>query len=184
MLKGAFVGLRAIERADLGQLLEWRNTPQMRRFFREGRELGSDQQLRWYEQTVLDDPCVRMFAIVELGTERLLGACGLCYIDWPNRNADVSIYIGADGLYLDEKFAPDAAKVMARYGFEEMSLHRLWAEIYDFDEARKKLFEALGFTLDGRHRQTHWTEFAWHDSLFYGLLEAEYALRRVRWVQG
>lgn len=181
MLKGEFVGLRAIEQADLSQLLEWRNTPELRRFFREGRELGPDQQHQWYVQTVVGDPCARMFAIVELGTERLLGTCGLCYIDWPNRNADFSIYVGADHFYIDEKFAPDAAKVMARYGFEELSLHRVWAEIYDFDESKKKLFDALGFTLDGRHRQTHWSEFGWRDSLFYGLLEPEYARQRARW---
>lgn len=173
MLRGTLVGLRAIERSDLPQLLSWRNQEDFRRFFREYRELSSEHQDRWFENSVMNDPRTRMFAIEELATQRLLGACGLCYIDWVNRNADFSIYIGADWLYIDDRLAPDAARVMARYGFDELGLHRLWAEIYAFDAAKTAFFERLGFTLEGRHRQTHWSGGEWHDSLYYSLLVHE-----------
>jgi RimJ/RimL family protein N-acetyltransferase len=174
MLSGSVVGLRAIERDDLAQLLAWRNRPEFRRFFREYRELSMEHQICWYETTVMNDPRTRMFAIVELATGRLLGAAGLCYIDPVNRNADFSIYIGADGLYIDDVFAPDTGRVLLRYGFEELALHRVWAEIYDIDVAKQRLFATLGFTLDGRHREAHWTEGRWVDALFYGLLEPEW----------
>ena len=167
---GNSIGLRAITRDDLAQLLEWRNRPEFRRYFREYREISPEQQERWFEKSVLGDPAIRMFAIEALADGRLLGACGLCYIDGINRNADFSIYIGADGLYIDETLAPDAARVLLRYGFEELNLHRIWAEIYSIDTAKQQLFDTLGFTLDGRHRETHWTEGRWVDSLFYGLL--------------
>ena len=104
----------------------------------------------------------------------MLGACGLCYIDWLNRNADFSIYIGADDVYIDRDFAPDAGRTLLRYGFSELNLHRIWAEIYDFDEPKQKLFATLGLTMDGRHRQTHWTEGPWCDSLFYSILSHEF----------
>lgn len=174
MLRGSVVGLRAIERADLGALLAWRNKPEFRRYFREFRELGSADQERWYENIVLKDPSVRMFSIVELTNGRLLGACGLCYINWVDRNADLSIYIGADDLYIDETFAPDAASTLLRYGFDELGLHRVWAEIYSIDQKKQKFFTGLGFALDGRHRETHWTEGGWVDSLFYGLLSSSF----------
>ena len=173
MLKGKFVGLRAIEKQDLSQLLVWRNRPEYRRYFREYRETGTDDQNIWYEKKVLQDPSTRMFAIVELDSGRLLGACGLCYIDWVNRTADFSIYIGVDDLYIDTKFAPDSGKVMIDYGFDELGLHRIWSEIYDSDESKKILFNTLGFQLDGRHRVTHWGEGKWHDSLFYGYLKTD-----------
>ena len=173
MLKGQFVGLRAIERKDLEPLLAWRNQPEFRRYFREYRELSAAQQLAWYESKVLNDPATRMFAICDLASGELLGACGLCYIDWINRSADFSLYIGAGDLYIDDRLAPDAARVMIRYGFDELNLHRLWSEIYDFDSAKQRLFEQLGFHLDGRHRQTHWSEGHWHDSLFFGLLSSD-----------
>ena len=96
------------------------------------------------------------------------------YIDWLRHSADFSIYLGADDLYIDDTFAPDAARLLLRYGFEELNLHRVWAEIYDFDSAKRDFLPALGFKLEGRHRETHWSEGRWSDSLFYGLLDREY----------
>ena len=177
MIEGRLTGLRAVEDSDLAQLLAWRNRPGLRRCFREYRELNATQQRQWFDTKVNGDPSTRMFAIVELATQRLLGACGLCYIDWVNRTADFSIYLGADDLYIDERLAPDAARTLIRYGFEELGLHRLWSEIYAFDHAKTVFFEALGWHLDGRHRQTHWAEGAWHDSLYFSLLSTDAAAR-------
>ena len=174
MLKGKFTGLRAIERADLPLLMEYRNKPEYRRYFREYRELSMENQKFWFEEIVMKDPKTIMFSIVELETNRLLGACGLCYIDWINKNADFSIYIGADELYIDEKYAPDAGNIMASYAFDELGLHRLWAEIYDFDNLKNNFFEKMGFILEGRHRETHWSEGNWHDSLYYSLIDNEF----------
>jgi RimJ/RimL family protein N-acetyltransferase len=173
MLIGQYTGLRAIEADDLPQLMDWRNQPELRRYFREYRELNSVQQRQWFDTKVNSDPYTRMFAIAELASLRLLGACGLCYIDWVNRTADFSIYIGADGRYIDRQFAPDAAKVMIRYAYQELGLHRLWSEIYSFDTAKQAFFDSMGFQLDGRHRQTHWAEGSWHDSLYYSLLSTD-----------
>jgi RimJ/RimL family protein N-acetyltransferase len=173
MIEGHLTSLRAIEEADLEQLLAWRNRPELRRYFREYRELNSTQQRQWFESKVNGDPCTRMFAIIERTSGRLLGAAGLCYIDWVNRTADFSIYLGADGLYIDERLAPDAAVTMANFGFNELGLNRLWSEIYSFDTPKTSFFQRLGFSLDGRHRQSHWAEGAWHDSLYFSLLASD-----------
>ena len=175
MLRGKLTGLRAIEEQDLEQLLAWRNNPDYRRYFREHRELSLAQQRRWYQDIVLGDDRVYMFAIVDLASSALLGACGLCYVDWRNRSADFSIYIGADNLYIDDRYAPDVGQILLNYGFNELGLNRIWAEIYDFDEPKQKLFKTLGLSLDGRHRQTIWREGTWHDSLFYGILKSEFS---------
>lgn len=177
MLTGAHTGLRAIEEGDLEQLLAWRNQPGFRRYFREWRELSMADQRDWFTKVVRGDPRTRMFAIERLADGALLGASGLCYFDPVNRNADFSIYIGRDDLYIDDVLAVDAARVMLRFGFEEMNLHRVWAEIYSIDTPKQRFFDILGFTLEGRHRQTHWTEGGWCDSLFYGLLRDEWAAK-------
>ena len=173
MIKGKLTGLRAIGEMDLEELLKWRNQPEYRRYFREYRELGVESQNRWFTEKVLGDEHTRMFAIEELITGKLIGACGLCYIDWVNRSADFSIYIGKDGLYIDADYAPDAARLLIGYGFGELNLHRLWAEIYEIDEKKKPFFEALGFTHEATHHATHWTEGRWVDSWYYRLLISE-----------
>lgn len=175
MITGEHTILRAIEGADLEPLRAWRNQPHLRRYFREYREISPEMQQRWFEKTVLGDPNTRMFAITEKSSGRLLGAAGICWIDWRNRSGDFSIYLGADDLYVDDVFAPDAGRLLLRYGFEELGLGRVWAEIWHTDEAKQVLFPSLGFVLEGRHRSTTYKSGEWVDSLFWSILAEEYA---------
>lgn len=168
MIIGNKVGLRAIEEKDLSELLTWRNNPEFRLYFREFKELNSTNQRLWFEKYVMKDTRTQMFAIVDLETSELIGACGLCYIDWINRNADFSIYIGKDNLYIDDIYAIEAARLMECYGYEELNLHRLWAEIYSIDEKKRIFFEKLNFEQEGICKETHWTQGKWVNSIYYG----------------
>ena len=174
MIIGKFVGLRAIEKDDLSKFLEWRNNPDLRIFFREFKELNSTNQEKWFNNIVMNSQNNIMFSIVNLDNNKLIGACGLNYIDWINRNADLSIYIGIENKYIDEIYAPDACKLLLQYGFDELNLHRIHVEIYDIDLKKQKLLETLKFNYDGTLRETHWTNGKWVDSLYYSILENEY----------
>jgi len=173
MLQGKIVSLRAIEISDLEQLRIWRNNEVFRKYFREYREISQEAQLSWYQDIVAPQKEVLMFAIIDNDSKNLLGACGLCYIDWLRRSADLSIYIGHDGLYLDDKFSINSAQILIKYAFEELGLHRIWAEVYSHDIKKQNFFNTLGFNLDGRFRESHWSEGKWIDSLFYSLLAHE-----------
>jgi len=78
------------------------------------------------------------------------------------------LYIGKNNLYIDASLAIEAAQLMEKYGFEELNLHRLWAEIYSIDEAKIKFFNELEFTQEGLFKETHWTEGKWVDSIYFG----------------
>ena len=173
MIQGKRVALRAIEKADLPLLMQWRNNPNLRKFFRETDEINSFKQFKWFENMSAENSAHKMFAIVKSDTNELMGACGLCYIDWVNRSADFSIYLGYDNLYIDKKYAIEAAQLLRDYGFNILNLHRLWAEIYSIDNAKKTFFKTLSFTLDATFRESYWYEGKWHDSLFYSLLSTD-----------
>jgi RimJ/RimL family protein N-acetyltransferase len=173
MIRGSFTGLRAIEKEDIRQMLEWRNLPQLRKYFREYRELNYINQESWFENIVQKDRNTIMFSIVDLNSDALIGACGLCYINWIQRNADFSLYIGAGNIYIDEKFAPDAGTVLIKYGFDELNLHRIYAEVFDFDSPKQKLMDLLGFKLEGTLRETYWSDGKWNNSLVYGTLNPD-----------
>jgi RimJ/RimL family protein N-acetyltransferase len=173
MIQGKHVGLRALEKEDLPLLMKWRNQPSMRKFFRETDEINSFKQENWFEHVMSKTSAHKMFAIVKNDTNELLGACGLCYIDWVNRSADFSIYLGYKDLYIDAILAVEAAELMREHGFNVLNLHRLWAEIYSIDEAKKEFFNILQFNFDGTHRETYWYEGKWHDSLYYSSLSTD-----------
>lgn len=173
MLTNNSVILRSIEIDDLEQLRVWRNNPDLRKYFREHSELSKQDQMNWYEKVVLQKTSTFMFAITDRGTKNLLGACGLCYLDWLRKSADLSIYIGFENIYLDDKYAKDSANALIKYGFEELGLHRLWAEVYSHDAKKQDFFKQLKFTLDGRFRESHWSEGRWLDSLYFGRLATD-----------
>src|ERR1700739_2879331 len=121
MITGKLTGLRAVEENDLELLKDWRNMPSFRRNFREVRELSSDSQQRWYK--MICDHTMRdfMFSIVDLADGKLIGACGLLYINWIIRSADFSFYIGKDHAYMDDKgYAEEATKLLIGYGFNNL----------------------------------------------------------------
>ena len=180
MLKGNIVSLRAVEKKDLNQLLIWRNNPKFRIYFRENREINNYNQRLWFENVVKKKEDTHMFSIIENKTNKLIGACGLCYIDWINKNADFSIYIGKNKIYIDTKFTIDAAKLLLGYGFEVLNLHRIWSEIYDFDKKKIKMFKELNFSLDGKFKEHTWAKNKWRDSLFFGLLSSDYFKNKKR----
>jgi RimJ/RimL family protein N-acetyltransferase len=173
MIRGEKVYLRAIEEDDLPQLMLWRNNPNLRKYFRETAEINSINQFKWYKMVNEKNSVHKMFAIVKSSTDELLGACGLCYIDWVNRSADFSIYLGYNDLYIDDIYAVEAANLMMDYGFNILNLHRLWAEIYSIDTAKKIFFDILNFKLDGEFRETYWYAGKWHNSLFYSFLRTD-----------
>jgi RimJ/RimL family protein N-acetyltransferase len=175
MIKGEKTGLRALEKADLPQLRDWRNIPDFRKHFREVRELNMHNQEKWLEITN-NRSTDFMFGIVDLKTNELIGAAGLLYINWINRAGDFSFYIGREEAYIDnEGFALDAAKILIEYGFNNLNLNKIWMELYEFDEQKLKLFrEDLNFHTDGKLRQNCFEGGRYWDSYMISLLRSEY----------
>lgn len=171
MIKGKKVGLRAVEKSDLQQLRDWRNLESFRKNFREVRELNMLSQEKWYEKLNLSTNDF-MFTIVDLSTNEVIGACGLLYINWIIRSADFSFYIGKDELYIDEQgYAEESAKLLIDYGFNQLNLHKIWMELYDFDELKINFFkDKFLFIVDGILRDNCFENGKYWNSLIISLL--------------
>jgi RimJ/RimL family protein N-acetyltransferase len=175
MIKGSKVQLLAVEREHLKQLLEWRNNTDFRRYFREYRELSMSHQERWYEEKVLKDPTTEMFSICRISDGRLIGCCGLVYINWIAKHADLSLYIGWNDAYIDDQgYAEESCRLLLCYAFEELGLNKVWLEIYVFDEKKKKLYDKLGFKVDGILRENCFHAGEFRDSYVLSILAREW----------
>lgn len=174
MIKGEKVYLKAIDREELPYLMNWRNRPDFRKYFREYREINLDMQEKWYEDKVIKDDSTVMFSIKDVENNELLGCCGLCYINWIHRYADLSLYIGWNNEYIDDKgYALEACKLLFNYAFNELNLNKIWTEIYEFDDKKKSLYDSLGFKVDGVLRQNYFHYGKWWSSYILSLLRNE-----------
>lgn len=175
MLKGKMISLKSIEPEDLEQLRIWRNLPEYRKHFREYKEINSAMQLKWYESRVVNDNNTLMFSIRDNETDELWGCCGLCYINWVGRHADLSLYIGKDECYIDEQgLAEEACALLFDYAFNELGLNKVWTELYEFDNKKIDLYSKLGMTIDGRWRKQYFYNGRWWDSLLLEILAEEW----------
>jgi hypothetical protein len=174
MLKGNLVGLTAIEKFDIEQFRIWRNNNQIRKFFREYRELNSEMQKTWFQKMVINDHRTIMLSIQRLSDDELIGCCGLVYINWIHRHADLSLYIGYENAYIDKHgYAEESCILLLDYGFKELGLNRIYTEIYDFDLKKDSLYKKLNFHLDGTLRKNYFYEGKWWDSKIYSILSSD-----------
>lgn len=176
MIKGKKVGLRALEKEDLSLLRDWRNITDFRKHFREVRELSLTDQEKWFDSLQNTRHINFMFTVVDLKTNEPIGAAGLLYINWINRSADFSFYLGKDEVYVDHSdMSIEAAKLLIDYGFNNLNLNKIWMELYEFDTKKIKFFsEEFGFKKDGILRQNCYEQGKYWDSLLISLLKREY----------
>lgn len=174
MLRGEGIQLRAIEREDLPRLRDWRNLPEFRRNFREFRELNMQNQEAWF--TRISASANDFMFMVERTQDRTpIGVCGLVYVNWVLRSADISLYIGHEEIYIDGPggTAEQSAKVLIKYGFDNLNLHKVWTELYSFDNRKIELFTRLGFARDAVLRDNAFEDGRYHDSYIYSKLRTD-----------
>jgi len=166
MIKGKLVGLRAVEKEDLQLFRDWRNISAFRRNFREVRELSMYDQEKWFESLQDTKHNNFMFTIIDLKTNKPIGAAGLLYINWIIRSADFSFYIGKDEAYIDNNgIAEEATQLLINYGFNNLNLHKIWMELYEFDKVKLDFFiNKFGFKKDGVLRDNCYEDGKYFDS--------------------
>lgn len=180
MIKGNKVGLRAVERADLEFFRDWRNIVDFRKHFREVRELSLVDQEKWFESLQSTKHINFMFTIVDLKTNKPIGAAGLLYINWINRSGDFSFYIGENESYIDSNgYAKEAAELLINYGFNNLNLNKIWMELYEFDSKKLEFFmNNFSFKKDGVLRQNCYEEGKYWDSFIISLLKNDFLSKK------
>lgn len=152
MIQGEIIYLTAVEYSDLFTLLNWRNLPSFRQYFREHRELSEQQHLKWFESTQNSDWATEYpFAIKFNQNHELIGYASVNHINWINRNGQISLFIGKDHLYIDSfGWAIETVKLIHEFAFEVLNLTKLFVELYSNDRHKIDLFTKLGYIEEAR----------------------------------
>jgi RimJ/RimL family protein N-acetyltransferase len=186
MLQGKKVRLREVRREDLPLLREWRNRRDIQKVCRQHRPISELSQEGWFER-ISDGDCPHLMFVVEaIAGEGVpvakdlshvvpvpIGVVGLCYWDKHYRSAEISFYIGAE-RFKRRGLCSDALRTLIAYGFEDLHLHKIWAEVFEFNEMSSDLLYKLGMKKDGFHRDTIFRFGEWHGSHILSILEDEW----------
>ncbi|MGH9499038.1 MAG: GNAT family N-acetyltransferase [Terriglobales bacterium] len=109
-------------------------------------------------------------AVVRQADLCLLGG-GILRPDADHRHAELGYWIGVP--HWGKGYATEAARALARYGFEVLQLHRIYASHTANNPASGTVLRKIGMKYEGRMRQhlVKWGEYL--DLEFYGMLKGE-----------
>lgn len=167
------VKLRAMERKDLPLLMELINDPEIE--YMAGGEsfpVSEEGQLRWFEHY---DGQKELRCMIELSNGTTIGTIGLSNMDYRNRTAEIFYKIDRNIENRIKGDIYDAINGVLTYGFDELNMNCIYAQVLEYNIRSQKVLEKCGFKQDGVLRQRKYKRGAYHDLVVYSILQSEYA---------
>jgi RimJ/RimL family protein N-acetyltransferase len=175
MLRGELVGLRARHKADVPILEDelladadamartigwpWRPLPP-----------GSDASPFRFDPPI---ETTATFSVIDLDGAALAGVAVLRDIDSYHRSAHIGVALRP--AFRGRGPGTDIVRVLCRYAFVTLGLHRVQAQTMTDNEAMIKTAEHAGFTREGILRKPVWANGGFSDMVVFGVLADEWA---------
>ncbi|WP_286924811.1 MULTISPECIES: GNAT family N-acetyltransferase [Lysinibacillus] len=112
------------------------------------------------------------FGIYELGTNNLIGHIALYAV---KRLPYSSAFVGyaMDEIYIGKGIVTEAVKMVVRFAFDQIGLHRVEAYVSTQNNASIRVLEKSGFQREGLLRKLLYINGQWVDHYMYACLEDE-----------
>lgn len=169
-LHGRLVRLRAREQADLSPLNGLFNDPDVLAGLLMTFPQSIEGIREWAERTRAAEDQV-VFVIETLEGREAVGVCGLEDIDGRSRSATFGIWVGRP--YWGRGYGTDATRTACRFGFRQMNLQRISLHVYATNPKAARIYEKVGFRLEGTLRRAQFLGGRFVDVHVMGLLASE-----------
>ena len=168
------VYLRALEIDDYIYFNKWRNDPDIINglsgnfYF-----VSSEREKKSVESKILDDSKNLYLSICEKETNNLIGYVSINNIDLRNMKTEWGGTLIGDKNYLGKGYGKEASAIMLRFLFNEYPINRCYAYCLEEHPRTKKLFEELGFKLEGVLRENLYKSGMFKNVMLYSILRKE-----------
>lgn len=166
--------LRPLSAEDAGQVLAWRNAPEVAAFMYTDGVISPEAHATWLATALAAEG--RRYWIVELDG-RGVGLANLVRIDGANRRCDWAYYL-ADPATRGRGVGACVEYAVIEHVFGQLGLNKLWCEVLIGNEAVWRLHESFGFRREALFRDHVWKGGRFHDVVGLGLLAADWAQAR------
>jgi RimJ/RimL family protein N-acetyltransferase len=168
VLQGQCVYLRRLERGDLDRTWEWLHRPDVYERLGVAVPFSHTGQEAWF-QGLEQSRDKLVFAVCRTGDNGHIGNVSLDSIDLRHRNARLSVFIASDALR-GKGYGSDALRVLVRYAFEYLNLHRLWCKSDADSPDIARFYERAGFLREGTLREHEFHRGAYVDKALWGIV--------------
>jgi RimJ/RimL family protein N-acetyltransferase len=176
MYEGQLVRLREMRAEDAETYVRWLNNCDLsERIMGGAMPMTLEQEKEWISKNAGRQEEACHFAVETLDG-KLLGTSGYHHLDWKNRKCMVGWFIG-DPENRGQGYGTDLIETLLKVCFDVLGLRKVSLDVYEFNEAAR-LYERLGFTLEGAFRKEKFVRGKWWDERRYGMFKTEWAAQR------
>lgn len=108
------------------------------------------------------------------GTNKLIGYISFWRFIQQHFRAEIGFGIHAN--FQNKGYMKEACNLVLEYGFKQLKIHSVLADVDQLNVASVKLLESQGFQKEGILRESFYYDGDFIDSVYYGLLERDFRL--------
>lgn len=169
--EAAGIYLRPMTEEDTDLIVEWRNSPQVRKNFIYQALFTRESHLHWI-RTMVETGKVVQLIICEAEDKRPVGSVYIRDIDRQHRKAEYGIFIG-EASARGRGVGTAAARLMIRCCFEELKLHRLFLRVYADNIRAIRSYEKAGFVREAYLKDDVYVDGEFRDIVLMAVLNPE-----------
>ena len=161
--------MRALKKEDEELILNWKSNENLREMLGTVYPISELEHHYWFENKMVDKNNKNF--IIEYN-DRPMGLLGYNNVDWINRNAEIFIFIGEEsqqGLGIGR----NAIQQLIYFSYNNLNLHMLYLHVFSYNSRAIKMYENIGFIIDGRLRESKFSNGKYHDTLIMSKLLKE-----------
>lgn len=178
-LRGQLVTLRPVEPEDVPVLAGILRDPEVRRLtgtvHSTAEASGGDEEearLREWYSTRNDQPDRLDLMVVDNTSGQVVGEVVLNQWDEGSATCNFRTLIGPAGR--DRGLGTEAARLLIDYAFTHLPLHRVDLEVYAFNPRAQRVYEKVGFVVEGTRREALEYDGERVDAIIMGLLRSDW----------
>lgn len=173
MFENKMIKLRKLSANDYTTYHDWRNDIEVMETTSPQLDIYTLEETEQYISAIVSQSTAKGYLIEYKETEQTVGIVSLINIDYKNRSAECIIDIGVKDMW-GKGIGTAAISLILEFAFNELNLHRVYLQVFSFNERAIKLYEKMGFIHEGKFRQALYRMGKWHDIVIMGILKDEY----------
>ena len=134
----------------------------------------TERELEWY-RTRKDQPDRLDLAIVDLASDECVGEAVLNDLSDVDQTCGFRILVGPRGR--GRGLGTEATRLIVHHAFRPTDLHRIELEVYAFNPRARRVYEKVGFVVEGRRRDALRFDDERVDAIMMSVLRPEWAAR-------
>jgi len=173
MLTGQKTSIRPVEEADIETMYQWYNDQEVNLWSSGAWPLNTLLSKEQLAVKFLDElPDTYRYTILA-ENELLIGTIGFKEVNIPAQSATLFVVLG-NKTYWGKGYGTDALITFSRFLLTQWNFHRISLDTWDGNNRAIRVYEKVGFKIEGRQREARFVLGKYHDAILMGLLREEF----------